>query len=62
MKPATTITVIFLLIVSIVHLLRLVLQVTVMTNLFVVPMWMSVPACIVTAGLAIWLWVENKKP
>jgi hypothetical protein len=61
MKPATTITVIFLLIVSIVHLLRLVLQVTVMTNLFVVPMWMSVPACIVTAGLAIWLWKENKK-
>ena len=61
MKPATTITVIFLLIVSIVHLLRLVLQVTVITNLFEVPMWMSVPACIVTAGLAIWLWKENKK-
>jgi hypothetical protein len=61
MKPATTITVIFLLMVSILHLLRLVLQVTVMTNLFVVPMWMSVPACIVTAGLAIWLWKENKK-
>ena len=61
MKPATTITVIFLLIVSIAHLLRLILQVKVMTNLFEVPMWMSVPACIVTAGLAIWLWKENKK-
>jgi hypothetical protein len=61
MKPATTITVIFLLIVSIIHLLRLILHVTVMTNLFDVPMWMSVPACLVTAGLAIWLWKENKK-
>ena len=61
MKPATTVTVIFLLIVSIVHLLRLVLQVKVTTNLFDVPMWMSVPACIVTAGLAIWLWKENKR-
>ena len=61
MKPATTITVIFLLIVSIAHLLRLVLQVKVATNLFEVPMWMSVPACIVTAGLAVWLWKENKK-
>ncbi len=61
MKPATTITVIFLLIVSIAHLLRLILQVKIMTNLFEVPMWMSVPACIVTAALAIWLWKENKK-
>ena len=61
MKPATTITVIFLLIVSMVHLLRLILQVKVTTNLFEVPMWMSVPACIVTAGLAVWLWKENKK-
>jgi len=61
MKPATTITVIFLLIVSIMHLLRLILQVKVTTNFFEVPIWMSVPACIVTAGLAIWLWKENKK-
>ena len=61
MKPATTITAILLLIVSIMHLLRLILQVKVTTNLFEVPMWMSIPACIVTAGLAIWLWMENKK-
>jgi hypothetical protein len=61
MKPATTITTILLLIVSIVHLLRLILQVKVTTNLFEVPMWMSIPGCIVTGGLAIWLWMENKK-
>jgi hypothetical protein len=61
MKPATTITVIFLLIVSLVHLLRLIFQLKVTTNLFDVPMWMSIPACIITAALAIWLWKENKK-
>jgi hypothetical protein len=61
MKPATTITAILLLIVSMAHLLRLIFQVKVTTNLFEVPMWISVPACIVTAGLAIWLWKENKK-
>jgi len=61
MKPATTVTVIFLLIVSLAHLLRLILQVKVITSFFVVPMWISVPACIFTAGLAIWLWKENKK-
>jgi hypothetical protein len=61
MKPATTITVIFLLIVSIMHLLRLVFQVKVSADSFVIPMWMSVPACIVTAALAIWLWLENKR-
>ena len=61
MKPATTVTVIFLLIVSIAHLLRLILQVKITTNLFDVPMWMSAPARIVTAALAIWLWMENKK-
>ena len=61
MKPATTITAILLLIVSIMHLLRLILQVKVTTNLFEVPMWISVPGCLVTAGLAIWLWKENKR-
>jgi len=61
MKPATIITVILLLLVSLAHLLRLIFQVKVTTNLFEVPMWMSIPACIVTAALAIWLWIENKR-
>jgi hypothetical protein len=61
MKLSTTITVIFLILVSIVHLLRLILQVKVTANTFEIPMWMSVPACIVTAALAIWLFIENKK-
>jgi hypothetical protein len=61
MKPATIIAVIFLLLVSIAHLLRLIFQVKVTANTFEIPMWMSVPACIVTAALAIWLWMGNKK-
>jgi hypothetical protein len=61
MKPSITVVAILLLIGSIVHLLRLIFQVQVMANTFEIPMWMSIPACIVTAGLAIWLFIENKK-
>ena len=61
MKPAATITVIFLFLVSIAHLLRLLFQVKIMANAVELPMWMSIPACIVTAALAVWLWIENKK-
>jgi hypothetical protein len=60
-KPSTIVAAIFLLLISLAHLLRLILQVKVTTNLFDVPMWMSVPACIVTAALATWLLLENKK-
>ncbi len=61
MKPASTITSIFLLLISLVHLLRLVFEVKVTVNTNEIPLWVSVPACAVTAGLAIWLFIENKK-
>jgi hypothetical protein len=61
MKPSTIVAAVFLLLVSIAHLLRLIFQVKVMANTIEIPIWMSVPACIVTAVLAIWLWLENKK-
>ena len=61
MKLSTIITVIFLLLVSIAHFLRLFYQVKVMANNVEIPMWMSIPACIVTLALAIWLFTENKK-
>ncbi|MCJ7728531.1 MAG: hypothetical protein MUO27_01415 [Sedimentisphaerales bacterium] len=61
MRPATIIAVIFLFLVSIVHLLRLLFQVKVTANAVEIPVWMSVPAFIVTAALAIWLLKENKK-
>jgi hypothetical protein len=60
MKPSATITMIFLLLVSAVHLLRLVFQWKVIANTVEIPLWMSAAACIVTAALAIWLWRENK--
>ena len=61
MKPAAIITVILLSLVSISHLLRLLFQVKITANTVVLPMWPSIPAFIVTAALAIWLWTENKK-
>jgi hypothetical protein len=60
MKPSIIVTLIFLIFVSIAHLLRLIFQVKVTANSIEIPMWMSIPACIVTAALAIWLWLENK--
>lgn len=61
MKPATTIVTIFLILVSIVHLLRLIFQWKVTVNAAEIPLWMSAVACIFTAVLAAWLWRENKK-
>jgi hypothetical protein len=61
MKPSTTVTVIFLLVISIVHLLRLIFQMKVTAGAAEIPLWMSAAACIATAALAIWLWRENKK-
>ena len=61
MRPSTTITVALLLIVALAHLLRLFYQATVTVNTFAIPVWVSVPAVIITGGLAIWLWLENRK-
>ena len=61
MKTATAITAIVLVIVSLVHLLRVILQWKVTVNTAEIPISASVAACIITAALAIWLWRENKK-
>jgi hypothetical protein len=61
MKPSIIVTVIFLSAISLAHLLRMIFQGRVMVNTVEIPMWASIPACIVTAILAIWLWLENKK-
>jgi hypothetical protein len=61
MKPSVIVTIAFLLIVSIVHLIRLILQWKVTVNTAEIPLWMSAAACIVTALLAFWLLRENKK-
>jgi len=61
MKASAIIAVIFLLMVSVAHLIRLIFQAQIMVNNFAVPMWMSAAACIFTAALAIWLWTDNRK-
>jgi hypothetical protein len=61
MKPSIIVTAIFLLLVSLVHLLRLIFQWKVTVNTAEMPLWPSVIACIVTLALAAWLWQENKK-
>jgi hypothetical protein len=61
MKPSIIVTSIFLLLVAIVHVLRLILQLKVTAGDYELPMWMSIPAAIVTAGLSLWLLRENKK-
>jgi len=61
MKPSVIVVTIFLLLVSAIHLLRVVLQWKVTANTIEIPVWASAVACIVTALLAGWLWRENKK-
>jgi uncharacterized protein with PQ loop repeat len=60
MKPATFIATIFLSFISIAQLIRVIFQVQVTANGVVVPLWISVIACIVTGMLAVLLWSEHK--
>jgi len=59
MKPVSIIVTVFLVLVSLMHLLRFVFQVEVLVGNTIVPMWVSLPACLVTAGLAVLLWREQ---
>ncbi len=61
MKPSVIVVTIFLLLVSVVHLIRLIFQWKVTANTVEIPVLASAAACIVTALLAGWLWRENKK-
>ena len=61
MKPATMISTLFLAMVAIGHLLRLVVGIEVIVGGFVIPLWVSVIACVVPAGLAVGLWRENRE-
>lgn len=60
MKPVTMITVLFLAMVAVAHLLRLVLGVEVTVGGTLVPLWVSVIACVVPAGLVVGLWLESR--
>jgi hypothetical protein len=60
MKPATTISMLVLAMVAVGHLLRLVLGVEIRVGGILIPLWVSVIACVVPAGLAVALWRENR--
>ena len=64
MKPSALVTVVFLCLVSLVHLIRVVMQVDLVVDTFVVPMWASVAAFLCVGTLAVWLWrqFEAKLP
>ncbi len=60
-RPSVVIIAVILAIIAILHLIRLVFHINVMVNTVTLPVWGSLPALIVAGGLAIWLWVENRR-
>ncbi len=59
MQPATTATMILLLVVALAHAARLVSQATVTIAGATVPMWISVLGVVLAPVLALGLWREN---
>lgn len=60
MKPSAIVTVTFLSLVSLAHLMRFVLQVNITVKTFMVPMWVSLVAFLAVGALALWLWREER--
>ncbi len=60
MKTSVIVTLIFLTLVSILHLVRFALQVNITVHTFVVPMWMSLVAFLALGALAVWLWRDER--
>ncbi|MCX5886049.1 MAG: hypothetical protein NT096_09110 [Proteobacteria bacterium] len=61
MRPATAIAVVFLILISIAQLLRFIFQVHIIAGgIITIPLWVSLPASIVFACLAVMVWREHK--
>jgi hypothetical protein len=61
MKPFTSVGIAVFSVVALAHLLRILLGWTVTVNGILIPFWLSVIACGVSATLAVMLWRENRK-
>jgi hypothetical protein len=61
MKPFTTIAVLFLALIAVVHLLRLFTGWEVIVVGFAIPVWWSVFGVLVPGGLALMVWREAHK-
>jgi hypothetical protein len=62
MRPAALLTLLFLGVVALGHLARLMFQVELLIDGVRFPMWPSAVAVVLTAGLAVWLWREQRQP
>jgi hypothetical protein len=60
MKPAALLSTLFLGFIAVAHLARLALALPITVDDVAVPVWLSAPAAIATAALAIWLWREQQ--
>ena len=60
MKPFTTIASIFLLVISTLHILRIVFRVDIVMNDWYVPLWINGAAAVVTGFLSLMLRKENR--
>ena len=60
MKPFTSIASVFLLVISTLHILRVVFDVEIIINSWYVPLWINGAAAVITGVLAIMLRKENK--
>jgi len=61
MKISVILTSLFLFIISLIHLLRVLFQIKVSAGSYEIPIWMSIPAFLVTLFLALFLIFEEKK-
>jgi hypothetical protein len=62
MKPFTTLAVLILGLIALVHLYRLVRPFEVVVAGTVVPQWVSIAGLVVAGGLALMLWREARRP
>ena len=61
MKPFTTLTIIFLSLLSVVQLVRFLQGWDVIINGVAIPTWVSALACLIAGGLAAMLWRESRR-
>jgi len=62
MKPATSLAVVLLLAIGILHVVRLLGSIAVTVDGVAVPIWVSAVAAVVSLGLAIGVWREHRRP
>ncbi|MEA3039522.1 MAG: hypothetical protein QOE79_2035 [Sphingomonadales bacterium] len=62
MKPFTTLTVLLLALVALVHVFRLVRNIQVVFGSHAIPLWVSAVGAIVAGLLAVMVWRESRRP